>query len=220
VAEAAPFEVEDHDPIDGSDPGSEPFPRVELRSGGVQPQRRPAPPGLLRTSGPEPRRGIGRALPLVVAAIVAVAVIAVLVVVISGGGKSATPTPARTTNAPVARTHHRSALAAFNASSVSVGVLNGTPSAGLAAKVMQQLSSAGYKQGIKPANAASQTEQSTVVAYEPGHRSDAVHVASALKLSSSAVQPIDNGTQNVACPQSTSCTVDVVVTVGQDLAGG
>jgi hypothetical protein len=216
AAEVTPFDLEDHEPVNVA----EPLPRVQLRPGGAPAQRRATAPTLLGTAAPQARRGIGRGLPLVVAGLVAVAVIAVLVVVVSGGGKSASTPPARTTNAPAPTTHRQAPAASFNASSVSVGILNGTATAGLAAKVMQQLSAVGYKQGITPTNASSQTEQSTVVAYEPGHRAAASHVASALKLSPSAVQPIDTGTQNVACPQSTSCPVDVVVTVGQDLAGG
>jgi hypothetical protein len=98
-------------------------------------------------------------------------------------------------------------------------VLNGTAQAGLAAKVMSRLSGVGYKQGITPANAANQTQTTTVVAYLPGQRAAAVRVASALKLSASAVQPIDSQTQQIACPQASSCAVDVVVIVGQDLAG-
>jgi predicted alpha/beta-fold hydrolase len=149
--------------------------------------------------------------------------VVVLIAVTSSGSSnnsnasSSGSTP--TTNAPSG--HHRGKTKpAFSPSSVSVGVLNGTATAGLAAKVMSQLAGTGYKQGITPANAASQTQATTAVLYTAGHKADAVAVARSLKLSSNSVQPIDSGNQAIACPQTTSCSVDVVVTVGQDLANG
>jgi hypothetical protein len=70
------------------------------------------------------------------------------------------------------------------------------------------------------ATAADQTEASTVVAYLPGatNRTDARHVATALHLQETAVRPIDQGTQQVACPPPGACGANVVVTVGADLA--
>ena len=61
-----------------------------------------------------------------------------------------------------------------------------------------------------------------VVAYMPGaaNRRDAEQVASSLKLSANSVQPIDQGTQQIACAQSQPCTANVVVTVGADLEPG
>jgi hypothetical protein len=58
------------------------------------------------------------------------------------------------------------------------------------------------------------------VAYLPGpkNRADALHVATALNLRPTAVQPIDQGTRQVACPAPGACTANVVVTVGADLA--
>jgi hypothetical protein len=96
-------------------------------------------------------------------------------------------------------------------------VLNGTSTAGLANRIAGKLTTAGYKQGTVT-NAADQTQTQSVVAYLPGHRNDAVHVATSLKLPQSSVQPIDSSTQAVACPQPGGCTSGVVVTVGTDLA--
>jgi hypothetical protein len=42
-------------------------------------------------------------------------------------------------------------------------------------------------------------------------------VAASLKLPASAIQPIDQSTQAVACPPPAACTTNVVVTVGADL---
>jgi ABC-type molybdate transport system substrate-binding protein len=153
-----------------------------------------------------------------VTGLVLVAVAAVLLIVTSSGSKPSPTSSTPTTNVPTSQ--HRAKANAFNPSTVSVAVLNGTATAGLAAKVMTQLAQSGYKQGTNPTNAANQTHATTVVAYMAGHRADALQVAKSLKLSSAAVQPIDAGTQALACPQPTSCGVDVVVTVGQDLAGG
>jgi hypothetical protein len=52
----------------------------------------------------------------------------------------------------------------------------------------------------------------------PGHRRDALAVASTLKLGAASVQPVDQNTQAVACPPPSACTATVVVTVGSDLA--
>jgi hypothetical protein len=104
----------------------------------------------------------------------------------------------------------------FTPSSVTVAVLNGTPTNELAHRVSAKLTSGGYKQGTV-ATASNQSQTATVVAYLPGHRNDALHVATALKLGPTAVQPIDQTTQSVACPPPSPCTANVVVTVGQDL---
>jgi hypothetical protein len=69
-------------------------------------------------------------------------------------------------------------------------------------------------------NAADQTHTTTVVAYTPGHRQQALEVATTLKLAPSAVQPVDQTTQQVACPPPAGCPSSVIVTVGSDLARG
>ena len=103
-------------------------------------------------------------------------------------------------------------------SHVSVTVLNGTDTSGLAARVSSRLGTYGFKMGT-PTNAANQSTTSTVVAYMlPSDRSAALHVAAALKLRASSVQPIDANTKAVVCQSSTPCTTAVVVTVGSDLA--
>lgn len=197
----------------------EPLPRVQLRPGGSGPVR-PSQPSMHRYGSPHGSSPLRRGLVVLLGILGVAAVAAVLLIVTSSGSNtSASSSSTATTNAPAA--HHRTkAKAAFVPSTVSIGVLNGTAQAGLAAKVMTQLAGVGYKQGITPANAANQTQTTTVVAYLPGQRAAAVHVATALKLSASAVQPIDSQTQQIACPQASACAVNVVVTVGQDLAGG
>jgi hypothetical protein len=106
---------------------------------------------------------------------------------------------------------------AFNPHAVTVSVLNGTGTTGLAHRTAVRLAGAGYHQGTI-ATATDQTHTTTQVAYLPGFKADALRVATALKLSSASVQPIDPGTRAVACPPPAACTADVVVTVGSDLA--
>ncbi len=109
---------------------------------------------------------------------------------------------------------------AVNPATVTVLVLNGTDQTGAAGRVSQQLNGAGFKQGGVPSNAADQTHTSTIVAYMPNDRRDALAVATALKLRATSVQPIDQATQQIACPPSSGpCRSAVVVTVGTDLAG-
>jgi hypothetical protein len=107
----------------------------------------------------------------------------------------------------------------FSPSSVTVSVLNGTNVNQLAHKVAAVLVGKGYKQG-NLFTAPNQTQTTTVVSYLPGaaNRTAALHVATALNLKSSAVQPIDSSTQQVACPPTSPCAANVVVTVGADLS--
>jgi hypothetical protein len=192
-------------------------PPVQIRPGAVDASNRVAgaPP-----RGAAPGRGpadfFRRALPVLIAALVLAAIVAVLLSVTSGGSdKTAASSSTPTSNAPA--THHRAAPKAFNPATVTVAVLNGTPTNGLARRISTKLAAGGFKQGnIK--SAADQTRTATVVAYMPGHRADAIAVAKALKLGSASVNQIDPGTQAIACTPPSACAATVVVTVGADLA--
>ena len=145
------------------------------------------------------------------------AIVAVLLIVTSSGSNpsSGSSSAAQTSNAPVA--HHGKAkpkAGAFDPASVTVAVLNGTPTAGRAHRVAQKLQASGYKLG-RVATATDQTHTATVVAYLPGFHDDAVRVAALLKLGPASAAPIDPSTQALACPAGSPCTV--VVTVGTDL---
>jgi hypothetical protein len=102
---------------------------------------------------------------------------------------------------------------------VTVAVLNGTATNQLAHRVAAKLTTMGYKEG-SVATASNQTQTATVVAYLPGakNRTDAEHVAKSLNLRPASIRPIDQSTQQVACPPPSACTANVVVTVGADLA--
>ncbi len=105
----------------------------------------------------------------------------------------------------------------FDPHTVTVAVLNGTGTTGLAHRTALRLTGAGFRPGTV-ATATDQTHTATQVAYLPGFRSDALRVATTLKLPAADVASIDPGTRAVACPPPATCTADVVVTVGSDLA--
>jgi hypothetical protein len=201
------------------EPLAEPLPRVQLRpggggSGGGRGRQAPPPPRRGGSSQPPSRFGRGLALLLTAVGVVAV-VIVLLVVTSSGGSKSNSSTGStKTTNSPTAK--HKTKAKPFNKAAVTVTVLNGTSTAGLAAKLLAQLGGDGYTQG-QATNAANQTQATTIVSYMQGKREAALQVAASLKLPTSRVSPINSTTQSIACPQTT-CSVDVVVTIGQDLA--
>lgn len=199
-----------------SQPTIAPPPRVRIGSAApAQSGRRPtvAPPRQPPSDSSRGRTILFGVIGLLVVAAIAV----VLIVATSSGGSSnsASTTAAQTSNAPVAhRRRSRAKAAAFNPSTVTVAVLNGTPTAGRAHRVAVKLQGSGYKLG-RVATATDQTHTATVVGYLPGFHTDAVHVAAALKLGPAAAAPIDPSTQALACPAGSPCTV--VVTVGSDL---
>ncbi|MGI8428578.1 MAG: LytR C-terminal domain-containing protein [Solirubrobacteraceae bacterium] len=193
---------------------SPPASGVRARGPGAGAPRSPIPP-----ERDQRRRGTRGRFAILLAGLAAVAVAAVVVVLLvvtsSGGGKAAPATHAQTSNAP--GTGHRSHPAPINPSAVTVAVLNGTSTGGLAHKVAVRLAAAGYMQGTI-GNTVDQTRTVSVVAYMPGHLRAARAVAASLKLGSSSVQAIDLNTQAIACPPPSPCTATVAVTVGSDLA--
>lgn len=143
------------------------------------------------------------------------AVVAVLLIATSGAGtKHVASPPVRNSNAPLL---HRSS-APLDPASVTVAVLNGTLTHGLAGRVAGQLTAAGYKRGMV-GNTAEQNRTATVVAYTREHKRAALAVARSLKLGAGVVALVDPSTQQIACPPPGACAVTVVVTVGSDLAG-
>ncbi len=208
-----------HEPAVASSPVAAQEPLPPLR----QPSRPGGPPGgaqLPPLRPPAPRRSrLGRGLAILIGAVGVAAVIAVLLIATSGGSSNPkTTSAAPTTNVPSPHKPKRAA-APFLPSSVTVAVLNGTNINQLAHTIGAKLAAVGYKEGMLQ-TAANQSESTTIVSYFPGanDRIDAVHVAAALKLNPSSVQPIDTTTQQVACPSTTPCTANVVVTVGADLS--
>jgi hypothetical protein len=154
---------------------------------------------------------------LLVGALVIAAIVVGLLHFTSSGGSSNATRASSTSNAPGTSTAQRKRTVTVVPSTVTVSVLNGTATNGLAGRISNQLTSAGYKQG-RVATASDQTRTATIVAYMQGHKAAALAVAKSLKLGPASVQPVDTATQAVACPVSTTCTSQVVVTVGTDLA--
>ncbi|HUE29054.1 MAG TPA: LytR C-terminal domain-containing protein [Solirubrobacteraceae bacterium] len=188
-----------------------------------QPPPRTGPPAgrgqlpPLRPSAPRRSRW-RRVLAILIGAAGVAAVVAALLIATSGGTSSPRSTrAARTTNTPT--THRQKPAAPFSPASVTVAVLNGTNTNQLAHTVGSKLAAMGYKEGAL-LTAASQGVSSTIVSYFPGaqNRTDATHVASSLKLTTSSVQPIDSTTAKVACSGAATCAANVVVTVGADLS--
>ena len=99
-------------------------------------------------------------------------------------------------------------------SQTTVAVLNGTTVTGLARQVADKIAQAGFGDGLVT-NAPDRTRTATLVSYSEGHKAEAQDVARTIKVSPDAVQPMDQNTSVVAGDNA-----DVVVTVGQDRAGG
>jgi LytR cell envelope-related transcriptional attenuator len=176
--------------------------------------RRQATPPRFSEPPPRSRRGVRIALGLVAALVIAGGVLALIHFTSSKGNSASTKTSA-TSNA--ALSSHRKLAGPVVPASVTVAVLNGTATSGLAQRIATELSSAGYNKGMV-GNASDQTRTATVVAYTRGHKKAALAVARALKLGPASVQPIDANTQAIACPGGSTCADKVVVTVGTDLA--
>ena len=182
---------------------------------GTQPPR--SRPGTQPPRGPERRRSrTGLRFGLLIGALAVAAVVVAVVLITKGSSSSSSSNAPAASTAPTTR--HVKAAVKVTPGSVTVTVLNGTATAGLADRVATQLTGIGYKQGNPPGNASDQTRTATVVAYLPGHKHDALAVARSLKLGPSSVQPVDSSTRAVACPGTATCTAEVVVTVGSDLA--
>lgn len=155
---------------------------------------------------------------LLAGAVLAGVVVVVVIVTSSGGGSSpghgSSPT---TTVTNLAGSHHshgskgssgHTRLSAAAKAAMTVTVLNGTETEGLAHRTAAELQRDGYSQatplGGKPAGA----NQASVVEYAPGQRADAEEVARA--LSKSTVQPLEESVSALAD------SAQVVVIMGAD----
>ncbi len=208
--------------------------------GGAPPRRIGATPRpassfpLLEEEPLGPRWLSGRLLPLAVGAVASLVIIIGLVVILTSGAGSAGTVahsgaagkPAASSRSAAAHTP-RKRLAPFNPAHVTVAVMNGTSTAGLAADVGAKLASDGYRQG-NITNASSQTEQFTYVYYLTGkdqaaNLRAAQHVARVLALGSTRVLPASTAVLT-SCAISAagaslgSCSANVVVSLGQDRA--
>jgi hypothetical protein len=203
-------------PVVGGPAPVQPPPRMPPRPGTTMPPgRRPVSPPRSQPPRAASSRGRRALVALLIGLALAAVVAGLLILTSNGSSHKVAGKSVPATSAPSA--HHRSKAAAFNPSSVTVAVLNGTATSGLAHRVALKLGGGGYKQGLV-ATAADQTHTATVVAYTPGHKRDALEVATLLKLGPASVQPVDQSTQAVACPPTSACATTVIVTAGSDLA--
>ncbi len=183
-------------------------PRVERpRARPIAPRRPPLEPQT-----PRRRSRVGRLVALLAGAAAAGAVVVAVLMLT----QSSTPSASTSTAGHATGAHAGKKPGAFNPATVTVAVLNGTAVNGLAGRTATRLAALGYKRGTV-ATASNQTFTTSVIAYVPGRRADALQVARALRLKPSAVQPIDSSTHTVACPQA-PCNAQVVVTAGADIA--
>jgi hypothetical protein len=184
-------------------------------------QGRPGgPPRSAMAIRPGGRRSTtGRVFTVLAVLLLAGAVVAgVLVVANISHGSSASKSSAAAARRAAAN-RRGTPVAAVKPLTVTVSVLNGTDTSGLAGAVSNKLGASGYQKGFVGNFTANQTQTATTVLYTPGAKRDAAAVAAALKLRPTVVQPIDQSTEQIACPPASgTCKSTVVVTVGSDLA--
>jgi LytR cell envelope-related transcriptional attenuator len=160
-------------------------------------------------------RSPGRATALIVAGVVVGVVLIVLLISSITGGGASKHNSSSTSGSPTAE--NTSQTTSTNPGAVSVSVLNGTETTGLAHKLATQLKQGGYSHanpvggghppGVFP-------YPTTVVEYAGGHEAEAKHVARTLGVSSSYVRSLDSATQSLVHGAS------VVVVAGSDQAAG
>ncbi|MBI5106431.1 MAG: LytR C-terminal domain-containing protein, partial [Solirubrobacterales bacterium] len=171
-----------------------------------------------RRDGGDEGRSPARATLAVVGAVavILVALVVIGIQVLGGGGDEPTATKPNQITTPAAQgtdtTGGTSTTGAqpVRRGDVTVSVLNGTTTPGLARGVSNKLQSAGFKIGTVT-NALDQSRSATIVEYAEGRRAEAREVARLIEVSSDAIEPLDEGTRVLAGPGAM-----VVVTVGGD----
>jgi len=197
------------------------YPGAQGRPRSSQGRPTAAPQSIMSVRQGETRSGVGRVF-VVLAALLGVAAIVAGVLVIKNINSSSSKSKSNSAAAAArnaAATRRTAPAATVNPATVTVAVLNGTNTNLLASKVSQKLVAEGFRKGPVGNFTAGQSQSSTLVQYMRGDKRDASAVATALKLRPAAVQPIDQATQQIACPTAQgTCASAVVVTVGSDLS--
>ncbi|MGI8557155.1 MAG: LytR C-terminal domain-containing protein, partial [Solirubrobacteraceae bacterium] len=176
--------------------------RAAATERGREPAGRPSRP--TRSSSP----GRGTALRLGAVLVGVLLVVLVATQLFGGGGSSGSK--ANTVIATGgAGTGGATTGAALPQSSVTVAVLNGTRTAGLAGKVADTLVKGGYHRGAV-GNAPTQAHTTTLVGYARGGKAAAQGVARAINIDPAAVTALDPATA------ARAPGAQVVVTVGSD----
>jgi hypothetical protein len=158
----------------------------------------------------------------VIGVILALVVVGVaLASTVLGGGDNGAPARPNRVASPTAPAKGGSGAGAkagaartkVNRSQVTVAVLNGTTTTGLARAASDKLTKVGFQPGVVTNDTTNQARSATAVFYTPGNRRAALDVAMVIGEGADAVQPIDDGTRLIAGQGA-----DVVVTVGADQA--
>lgn len=186
------------------------------------PSRPAGPPrGVMATRQAPRRTRLGTVLAVLAGLLAVGAVVAGVLVIrnINNGSSQSSSSAAAAAARRAAESRRTASVTAVNPATVTVAVLNGTSTNGLAGDVSNKLHGDGYQKGYVGNFTANQTQTSTAVLYMRGYKRNATSVATALKLRPASVQPIDPSTQQLACPSTSGpCKSSVVVTVGSDLA--
>jgi len=155
--------------------------------------------------------GKGRALLIGGAIVVAVAVVLLLSL---GGGSHKSPstgTSAVTTSTgPARHTSAARSVPKVNPGVVSISVLNGTQTNGLAHRIAAALKEKGYAHATALDGHPPGAYPKTIVEYATGHSTDAKSVAQVLDVSASEVQPM----QSAMLPLISGATVAIIA--GED----
>ena len=219
-------------PTVGAAAQAAPPPRVNLPRQQQRPPARPpiSPPPGRRNGGQPSGRRISPVF-FVLAGILVAAVIAVVFIFVNGSGSNSSSSSSSSASSAASASSttaadrakggkaRKTTLTQVTPSSVTVAVLNSTPTTGLAAKEMGKLTDAGYKGG-NTQNAAETGLTSTIVGYtSPAARNDALAVAKSLNLSPSSVRAASQGDRLKICGSATAaCLTQVIVTLGADLS--
>ncbi len=213
----------DRAPDDGQRPAVQAAPRPPAAAAGspsatVPPRaRRPGaqPP-------PPPTDGAGRRRPALAGVAVAAGVLLVLavgVLVLTGTfGDGGQPAPAEQPSNGVAPAQGGgSAEQPRPRGEVTVAVLNGTTTAGLATSKAEQVARSGFRPGGATDNDV-QNLSATTIEYAEGYRASAREVAEVIGVGADAIGPLDRNTRVLAGEEA-----NVVIIVGADgtqAAGG
>jgi hypothetical protein len=169
-------------------------------------------PGAPVGSGPKyfkQERSSGRTTLLILGGVVLGAAAIVLAVSALKGGSKPSPTVTQSST-PSTVAHTKAPPPAANPSELSVAVLNGTSTNGLAHHLAADLQQSGYAHAAASPAVPPGTHATTVVQYTSGHRADGQAVAKALDVS--RVQPME------ASIASLVSQATVVVVAGADQA--
>jgi hypothetical protein len=129
---------------------------------------------------------------------------------IGSGGAESTSTPEKASDVGSASSRSSSSTSAIDPSHVSVSVINGTTTAGLARSVGSKLDHSGFKVLNEVTGVQQGSVAESVVQFRDGHNREAREVAD--KLSISQIAPADSTNLNQ------SDNAEVIVVIGDDRA--